>query len=399
MKKVLIWADSPTATTGFARVTREIFTRLDKKVKMKIAWLGVNYSGKPHDFPFSIYPAQDQLVKTPDITGIKRLPGFIQDFKPDVIFILQDLWMFSRVESRLAKLKQIAKDQGHPFKIIYYFPVDGDLHKDWVDALDIVDVPITYTNWAKDKCVALNPNLKDKLKVIPHGVDAKTFYPIKKEKKDFFLFSNVGRNMQRKQLALSIMAFSKAFETLKQSGINIKLYLHCQPEEFGISLPRIAKLYGLTTGDDDDADVIFPNQFGFVEHKGISDEDLNRVYNKADCLISTTVGEGWGLPLMEAAACKTLLIVPEIQPLIENLETKAIFYGLKGSVNFERDLSIIRPLPNPHELSLRMIEVVAGFYDDKIINRIKERAYSWSQDLDWNKVFKTYWFNLLKEHL
>lgn len=399
MKKVLVWADSPTATTGFARVTREIFTRLDKEVKIEIAWLGVNYSGKPHNFPFSIYPAQDQLVKNPDITGIKRLPGFIQDFKPDVIFILQDLWMFSRVESRLASLKQIAKDQGHPFKIIYYFPVDGDLHKDWADCLDIVDTPITYTHWAKDKCIALNPKLKGKLQVIPHGVDTEVFHPIVKEKKDFFLFTNVGRNMQRKQLALSILAFSYAHADLDIANINIKLYLHCQPEEFGISLTRIAKLYGLTTGDDYDADVIFPNQFGFVEHKGVSDEKMNELYNKTDCLISTTVGEGWGLPLIEAAACETLLIVPEIEPLIENLETRAIFYETKGCVNFEKDLSIIRSLPNPVELSIRMMELAGGFHDEDKLNRIRKRAYDWAQDLDWSKVFENYWLKLLKKHL
>jgi len=391
--KILIWGDSPTATTGFARVLREIFTKLIKFKNPEIAWLGVNYSGSPHNFPFKIYPAQEQLVKFPDITGIKRLPGFIEEFKPDVLFILQDLWMFNRSTSRLSNLKMIAKDKGRPFKIVYYFPVDGEVHQDWADSLDIADIPITYTQWAKNQCVKKNPKLKDKLQVIPHGVNTKTFYPIQLDKTKCFTFTNIGRNMQRKQLALGLIALSK----LKLKDVkNHKMYIHAQPDEFGISLFKIAKSLGLKYGfldDDGNYDVLFP-EFGFTEHKGISDKELNKVYNEADCFFSTTVGEGWGLPLLEAAACKKLLLVPEIEPLIENLKDRAIFYKTNGCVTFESDLSLIRPIPDIDDLTNKMESILRN---SKKYDKLKQNAYDWAQSLSWEKVFQNYWLKIFKK--
>lgn len=51
----------------------------------------------------------------------------------------------------------------------------------------------------------------------------------------------------------------------------------------------------------------------------VSDEDLNNLYNLAYCYVQPSYYEGFGLPALEAAICKTPLVVSKTQALVEIL--------------------------------------------------------------------------------
>jgi len=51
----------------------------------------------------------------------------------------------------------------------------------------------------------------------------------------------------------------------------------------------------------------------------ISDEELNNLYNLAYCYIQPSLYEGFGLPVLEAVACGTPLVVTKTQALVEIL--------------------------------------------------------------------------------
>lgn len=51
----------------------------------------------------------------------------------------------------------------------------------------------------------------------------------------------------------------------------------------------------------------------------VSDEDLNNLYNLAYCYVQPSFYEGFGLPALEAAVCKTPLVVSKTQALVEIL--------------------------------------------------------------------------------
>lgn len=54
-------------------------------------------------------------------------------------------------------------------------------------------------------------------------------------------------------------------------------------------------------------------------------EYLPALYTKAKCLIYPSLGEGWGLPVEEAIACGTRVIVPDFIPFTERFSALKIF--------------------------------------------------------------------------
>ncbi|MFM0731002.1 glycosyltransferase family 1 protein [Paraburkholderia sediminicola] len=59
--------------------------------------------------------------------------------------------------------------------------------------------------------------------------------------------------------------------------------------------------------------------------QGISDEYLSKIYESSDCLIAASEGEGFGLPLIEAAQHKLPIIARDI-PVFEEVASEYAFY-------------------------------------------------------------------------
>lgn len=68
---------------------------------------------------------------------------------------------------------------------------------------------------------------------------------------------------------------------------------------------------------------------------GISDAWLNRYYNRADCFVSASKGEGWGYPMMEAALTGLPCIVPDKLASTEFLPNSSNFHVLSKLLRVE----------------------------------------------------------------
>jgi len=104
---------------------------------------------------------------------------------------------------------------------------------------------------------------------------------------DTFIITNVNRNQQRKDIPRTIAVF----EEFRKHVPNSTLYLHCAIKDQGWDLAEVCKTFGFDTSKD----VIFPKNFG--PNQGYPREVLNLIYNASDVVISTTLGEGFGLCL------------------------------------------------------------------------------------------------------
>ena len=171
--KALAIGDGVTPT-GFSRVMHSIFGRLAEK-DYEIHHLAVNYHGDPHDYKYKIYPA----MIGGDVYGIRRLQNFVS-LNPDIIFILNDLWVINEY------LKEIRKLFKNLPKIVVYFPVDAEnLDPDWFLNFDIVTQAVVYTEFGQscvlDACKNLNTTIRTR--IITHGVSKETFFKIPKDKK------------------------------------------------------------------------------------------------------------------------------------------------------------------------------------------------------------------------
>ena len=119
-------------------------------------------------------------------------------------------------------IKREKKEQNRKsFKSIFYFPVDCKIIKELTRNLDFFDLLVTYTEFGRNEVLRFRPELRPKLKVVPHGNNPKHFYPIdvSEFRKQYFgdnsnkfIITNINRNQPRKDIPNTIFGFIEAKE-------------------------------------------------------------------------------------------------------------------------------------------------------------------------------------------
>ena len=171
--KGLVVGDA-VSPTGFARVIHSVLDNLPED-KYDLHQLGINYYGDPHNYKHKIYPA----ALGGDVYGIDRIQNMVTVLKPDFVFLVNDSWI---IDMYLAKLRDLKEE--YKFKIIVYFPVDAEEHSGgFYRNFDIVDRICVYTEFGKNVILASGSKFitEDRIRIIPHGIATKTFYPVDKE--------------------------------------------------------------------------------------------------------------------------------------------------------------------------------------------------------------------------
>jgi glycosyltransferase involved in cell wall biosynthesis len=397
--KLLYYGDAPNVATGFASVSRNILTGLHATGKYDITVLGVNHHGDPHPYPFPIWPIGNG---SQDPYGRQRAADMMMNpgLEFDVLFMLQDSFILQFMRDVMPKLKTVKK-----FTSVVYFPIDGIPKKEWVEAMSLFDECVTYTEFGKKESILAFPDIAGKLRVIPHGANSSDFYPLPQEEAvqfrrsyfgqlaSKFIVTNVNRNQQRKDIPRTIASF-KLFQEQRPNSV---LYLHMAARDQGWNLPEVIKAYGLQLGRD----VVLPGG-DFGPNQGYPIEVVNKIYNTSDVIVSSTVGEGWGLSTTEAMATKTPIIFPRNTSLEEILgenEERGLLVDCgKNPSQFTvlpMDNEVVRPLMDVES----MVEKLIYCHDKKeeVANKAEE-AYNWvTSTLDWQKNIVPVWDKLITE--
>lgn len=310
--RILFWGDQ-VVETGFGRVLHSIIKYLPDYYD--VAAIGVNYNGDPHKYPYRIYPA----AMRGDTYGLNRFAEVASVEKPDIIFLLNDAWVLNPM---LKKIKD-AYNGSVPPAIFTYVPVDAKDHDpDWYTEFDIVKQVVAYTDFGYNEILMANPNLAEKLTILPHGIDPTVFHELPdktvakkilypKNRPDFydpesFIVLNANRNQPRKRIDLTMEAF-KLFSEGKPE--TVKLYLHMGVVDSHVHTQKLAKRLGIINR------LIVTNLRAGVQT--VTTERLNLIYNATDVGLNTALGEGWGLPAMEHAITGAPQIVPDHSALHE----------------------------------------------------------------------------------
>jgi glycosyltransferase involved in cell wall biosynthesis len=198
------------------------------------------------------------------------------------------------------------------------------------------------------------------------------------------MFLNVNRNQLRKMLPAGVLAFREFKKTVPDSFV----FMNMKPVDVGWNLVEVCNSLGLEVNKD----VVFPPDFNV--NKGLSIEDLNKLFNAADVLFSTAIGGGWELSLSQAFATKTTVIAPANTSHVElcgdqedrSKQRGVLFKSgscLSQQVILPYDNEVLRPMPDVED----MIEKMLWVYNNPAeCNIIKENAYRWTKDeLAWSK--------------
>lgn len=372
--RILVAGDA-AVPTGFARVVEGIFKPL--AAAYEIHQLGTNYRGDPHGYDWKVYPAEIGG----DRWGANRIAALVEKIRPALVFVVNDIWVQHAYVKELGGLKDAPP-------VVLYCPVDGGpIGAENVEPLAGVARCVAYTEFGRAQLeeAAREQRAKDysfnfpAVDVIPHGVDTDIFHPLETAKgvtsrtharellfpgvpniEGRFIVLNANRNQPRKRIDTTIRAFA-IFARGKPAGVS--LFLHMGVEDVGWNVVTLARRYGIE-------DRLLMSSLNKTM-QGVSQQQLNRVYNACDVGLNTSTAEGWGLPSFEHAATRAAQVVPRHSACEELWKDSAVMVEPAFKIINEKILTE-GWLVTPESVA----EALERFYNDReFLEEMSERAY------------------------
>lgn len=373
MAKILYCGDLG-CQTGFGRVGEHLVPALAKNHEVHA--LAVNWHGDPCEMQgyCKMYPA---MAYGSDPFGQHRIAELVQSIKPDLVFILNDIWVAINLFGAIKSLKETID-----FKTIVYTPVDSyGIFKELHEPINEWDTLITYTEFGKEELQKIGYDKP--VETVGHGTDFTKFFPLDQAEcrkelgvpQDVFIVFNGNRNQPRKRIDLTIKGFVK----FAKDRPDARLWLNMGRKDLGWDLVPLFKRVARDEGYDPTGKLILTSP-DFSTHNCLPIEKLNKVYNACDIGVNTCIGEGWGLVNTEHAATGVAQLVPDHTSL------KEIFCDIPriachGSET-DRNYGLERMLPEPES----MAHLLGNYYENRQLlkttgewcyKRIHEKPFTW----------------------
>lgn len=313
----IFWLGDGGCHSGFARVTHAIGDRLVERGH-DVHCLATNFNGDHFDTKIKLYVPTSKVPN--DLYGKSRFLEMLAKIEPDVVVMLNDANII--LDQLFNNPWDTDKILARYRPILSYVPVDGhNLPPQWA-TVEKYSQPVAMSRFGQDQLPGSE--------LVYHGVDTDIFYPVsvqqpattstglvvtsKKEAKqalgydpDSFLILRVDRNSGRKDYPASW----KALIPVLQRHDDIVVHFHCKAKgDVGVDMEA------MFARDQQTKDRFFTPQF-LMGEMGWSVSDLNVLYNASDLMLSTSRGEGFGLPLAESLACGVPVIAQKVSAITE----------------------------------------------------------------------------------
>tara|TARA_R110000803_G_scaffold132540_1_gene199760 strand:+ start:1675 stop:3120 length:1446 start_codon:yes stop_codon:yes gene_type:complete len=275
-----------------------------------------------------IEDAYVRLIPSSGYGDVKKIRELIKVEKPDAILIFTD----PRYWTWLFEIEREIRSEMPIFWLNIWDDYPAPLYnKPYYESVDLLMAISKQTKNINE--IVLGDKAKDKvIEYVPHGINAKHYFPIKEEHEDysklvefkkavlknkdidFVVFYN-SRNIRRKSTADTILAYRIFCDSIgKEKSKKCALILHTDPtDQHGTDLKAVREAF---------CDPSYINVF-FSPDK-IPVAQLNLLYNIADATILLSSNEGWGLSLTESLTTAT--------PIIANVTG-----GMQDQMRFEKD--------------------------------------------------------------
>ena len=306
-----------------------------------------------------------------------------KDWKADIVVTLMDTWVLN--PEIYSKLPWLA-----------WMPVDHDPLPEQVRLrIPAMMRAIPYSRFGQD--IIGMAGLKSSY--IPHGVETSVFKPLDHPstdearrlakkfligEEDVFLVGMVGANKgfpMRKGFDEGYQAVAR----LRAQHPDVRLYVHSHhgPEMSGVDLYQL----GLSMGISEITR--YPDQYQHM--LGLDDRFMSLMYNACDVLIQPSYAEGFGIPLIEAQACGTPVIVNDCTSMHElagpgwRVPPKQRVRTLQNSYQFAPDIDGF----------VEKLEIAYKLKGTETETALREASREFAMQYDWDETVKHYWRPLL----
>jgi glycosyltransferase involved in cell wall biosynthesis len=369
-KPRLLWIGDAIAHTGFARVTHSVCQYL--KDTWDLLVIGLNYDGSPHAYDYPIWPARNGG----DIWGLGMYNRLVTALRPDAVCVLNDPWIVARFCERKAPDTPMAA----------YMPVDAkNIPEGVIEGMGNLDLAIFYTEFGKHQ--AELGGFTGRSAIIPHGIDLSIYRPLDKREArerlnlsetladNAFIVGNVNRNQPRKRLDLTVQYFAEWVHRNRLPE-NVYLYIHCaQRDQAGWNLAQLGRYFGV------ERRLMLPDPGAVTPAEGFPEAFMPWIYSAFDLQITTTMGEGWGLPQAEGMACGIPQIMPMYSALAEWAAGAAYFVPCTGE-EAHIVINTIGGIPDKEDFIRALDRMyrepeLRREYSEKALARAREPRFRW----------------------
>jgi glycosyltransferase involved in cell wall biosynthesis len=235
---------------------------------------------------------------------------------------------------------------------------------------------------------------RERLFYAPHSINTQVFKPTESTIREemgipadahltMINSANKGVTPVRKCWAEMLLAWSQ----FAQKHNDAWLYIHT--ETFGLaSGVRIERLLQAVKAPMDRVRVV--PQFEY--RQGLPAQVLAKSYSASDCLLMTSRGEGFGIPVIESLACSTPVIVTNwtAQP-----ELCGVGWKVNGQPEWDEMQTGWWMVPNVGEITDALEQSYALKADTEKMANARTEAVQFAQAYDTDKVFTEHWQPIL----
>jgi len=317
-----------------------------------------------------VYPASR------DVGGNDMVKPHARHVKADIVITLFDAWVFR-------------KDVFSSFRWVPWCPVDHEpIPPAVADKLQVAYKPIAYSKFGYEqmKAVGLDPAY------VPHGIDMNLYKPgdkaeardIIKWPQDTFIALMVAANKDgppsRKAFEPTLLAWSEFVKRYPKS----RLHIHARPtpDRAGVDLFEICRALEIPRETISFCDP-------YWQAIGFPAAHMVRQYQAADVLLNPAMGEGFGLPILEAQACGCPVIVGNWTSMPE-----LCFAGWKvrGQPMWSH-YSSWQFMPFTNDIYNALVKAYKTRHDQVLREHAREGALPYDAD----RVTEEYWKPVLEE--
>ncbi len=379
--RIMFMANAPWCATGYGVQGKHLVPRL-RALGHELAYFafyglagGVLQADGVPIFPMGVKPWGEDI-----------LPAHMRAFGGHVLITLMDVWV-TDFFGRMA--------QEHGWAWCPWTPIDQEPVPYLV--LERLEGAHTVLPYARFGVEELRKAGVTNVRYIPHGVDTKVFRPGDQREarrklglpEDAFIIGMVAANKgypPRKCFPEQLLAFAR----FKRKHPEALLYLHTLKTDAhgGVRFDHLLDRLGLREGED----VIFSDQYRYV--LGYPEAWMADLYRCFDVLSLASMGEGFGIPLIEAQACGVPVVTANNSAM-----TELTFSGIcvRKQHPLWTPLGSWAYLPDPDEIYEAYEALYEELHDEELAAHLREMAVEGARRFDWDRVVEEHWAPFLSE--
>lgn len=379
--RVLIHSNAPWSTSGYGNQTALLAPRLkDAGHDVAVSCFYGLEGGAIEWHGIRCYPTDETRF------GMKRLPEYARHFGEGdpgntTVLTLMDVWV-------LLQAVPAYKDM----RIASWVPVDHDpvppMVAEFLRQTGAQVIAMTEFGEAQLRGQGL-----DVIGRVPHGIDTEIFKPDRSPERtayyrqglhiptDAFVVGMVANN-QGFPSRKSFPQVFEAFAEFHRRHTDAVLYVHADVfgRNHGVNLLDLARAHGIPSEALCASDQL-------AMHLGIPQEIVAGVYNAFDVLCMPSLGEGFGIPLIEAQACGCPVITTDWTAMTELVGPGWLVDGDRW---WDQTQGSFQKVPRVAEI----LDALEDAYEHADSKREGARDFAVAYDVD--TVFDTYWRPVLE---